>query len=91
MTWRPAVAGLLLASLACSGCLGPVSLHQAVLGYDHTVSRLGSEILLVNIGRLRHGLPVHFTQCDEYRGDLRLSDECGDPRAILRRWAERGR
>ena len=62
MIWRPAVAGLLLASLACSGCLGPISLHQAVLGYDHTVSRLGSEILLVNIGRLRHGLPVHFTQ-----------------------------
>ena len=62
MIWRLAVAGLWLASLACSGCLGPVSLHQAVLGYDHTVSRLGSEILLVNIGRLRNGLPVHFTQ-----------------------------
>ncbi len=61
MTRRPAVAGLLLASLACSGCLGPISLHEAELGYDHTVSRLGSEILLVNIGRLRHGLPVHFT------------------------------
>jgi hypothetical protein len=33
-----------------------------VLGYDHTVSRLGREILLINIGRLRNGLPVHFTQ-----------------------------
>lgn len=61
MIWRPAVAGLWLVSLVCSGCLGPISLHQAVLGYDHTVSRLGSEILLVNIGRLHHGLPVHFT------------------------------
>ena len=32
-----------------------------MLGYDDTVSRLGREMLLVNIGRLRHGLPVHFT------------------------------
>jgi hypothetical protein len=61
MSWRLAVAGLSAAALVLSGCLGPVSLHEAVLGYDHTVSRLGSEILLVNIARLRHGLPIHFT------------------------------
>jgi hypothetical protein len=61
MTRRLAVAGLSAAALVLSGCLGPVSLHEAVLGYDHTVSRLGSEILLVNIGRLRNGLPAHFT------------------------------
>jgi hypothetical protein len=61
MTRQLAVAGLLAAALALSGCLGPVSLHEAVLGYDRTVSRLGREILLVNIGRLRDGLPVHFT------------------------------
>ena len=61
MTRRLAVAGLLAAALVLSGCLGPVSLHEAVLGYDHTVSRLEYEILLVNIGRLRNGLPVHFT------------------------------
>ena len=61
MTRRLAVAALSLATLVCSGCLGSVVLHKAVLGYDHTVSRLQYEILLVNIGRLRHGLPVHFT------------------------------
>jgi hypothetical protein len=61
MTRRLAVAALSLATLVCSGCLGSVALHEAVLSYDHTVSRLGREILLVNIGRLRHGLPVHFT------------------------------
>src|SRR4029434_4419525 len=61
MTRRLAVAGLLAAALALSGCWGPVSLHTAVLGYAHTVSRLEYELLLVNIGRLRHGLPVHFT------------------------------
>jgi hypothetical protein len=60
MSRRLAVAGL-SAALVLSGCLGPVSLHEAVLGYDRTVSQLGRELLLVNIGRLRHGLPVHFT------------------------------
>ena len=61
MSARLTVAGLLALALVLSGCLGPVSLHEAVLGYDDTVSRLGHEMLLVNIGRLRHGLPVHFT------------------------------
>jgi hypothetical protein len=61
MSRRLAVAGLSAAALVLSGCLGPVSLHEAVLGYDHTVSRLGREILLVNIARLHHGLPAHFT------------------------------
>src|SRR5215510_2196103 len=61
MIARLTAAGLGLSTLLCSACLGPVSLHEAVLGYDRTVSRLGHEILLVNIGRLRHGLPVHFT------------------------------
>jgi hypothetical protein len=61
MSRHLAVPGLWLAALVCSGCLGPISLHHAVLGYDHTVSRLEYESLLINIGRLRHGLPVHFT------------------------------
>lgn len=29
--------------LVLAGCMGPVSLHQAVLGYDKTVHRLESE------------------------------------------------
>jgi len=61
MTRRLAVVELLVVSLVFSGCVGPVSLHEAVLGYDHTVSRIEYEILLVNIGRIRQGLPVHFT------------------------------
>jgi hypothetical protein len=44
-----------------SGCLGPISLHQAVLGYDRSVSRIEQEMLLVNIARLRQRLPLHFT------------------------------
>jgi len=60
MTRRLAVAALSRATLVGSGCLGSVALHEVALGYDHTVSRIEYEILLVNIGRLRHGLPVHF-------------------------------
>src|SRR5262249_4533459 len=44
-----------------SGCLGPVSLHRAVLEYDRTVVSIEWELLLLNIARLRDGLPVHFT------------------------------
>ena len=41
-------------------CLGPVSLHEAVLGYE-TVSRLEQQMLLINIARMRTGLSGHFT------------------------------
>jgi hypothetical protein len=61
MIWRLAVAALSAAALVLTGCFGGVSLNEAVLGYDHTVSRLERESLLVNIARLRNGLPVHFT------------------------------
>jgi hypothetical protein len=43
------------------GCVGPISLHQAVLGYDEATSRLDREILLLNIGRTHQNLPTHFT------------------------------
>jgi hypothetical protein len=55
--------GLVLSgiTLALSGCLGPVSLHLAVLGYDRTVSQIEQEMLLINIARVGHRRPVHFT------------------------------
>ena len=71
--------------------LGPISLHQAVLGYDQTVSRLGSEILLVNIGRLRHGLPVHFTLATSIAATFDYQTNAAILGTILRPWAERGR
>jgi hypothetical protein len=61
MTWWLAVAALSAAALALNGCFGGVSLNEAVLSYDHTVSRLERELLLINIARLGTGLPVHFT------------------------------
>lgn len=54
------VAGIVWA-LILGGCLGPASLHEAVLRYDETVSRLESEMLLLNIARTHHNLPTHFT------------------------------
>jgi hypothetical protein len=48
-------------ALTIAGCVGPVALHQAVLGYDKTVHRLESEMLLLNIARMHHNLPDHYT------------------------------
>jgi hypothetical protein len=48
-------------ALGLAGCIGPVALHQAVLGYDKTVHRLESEMLLLNVARMHHHLPDHYT------------------------------
>ncbi len=52
---------LLICTLSLTACVGPVSLHEAVLGYDETISRLDRELLLLNIARSHHNLPSHFT------------------------------
>jgi hypothetical protein len=59
----PGFALALLAplALALGGCIGPVALHQAALGYDKTVHRLESEMLLLNIARMHNRLPNHYT------------------------------
>jgi hypothetical protein len=43
------------------GCLGSISLHKAVMSYDETISRLESEMLLLNIARTYANFPHHFT------------------------------
>lgn len=58
---RPVLSILVVSVFLLSGCMGPVSLHDAVLGYDETMSRLDTEMLLVNIARTHHNLPSHFT------------------------------
>jgi hypothetical protein len=54
-----------LATLLClsflSGCASPVALHRAVLEYDWTVNRIETELLLLNIARMRYHEPIHFT------------------------------
>jgi hypothetical protein len=58
---RFAMIFLWASALGLAGCVGPVALHEAVLGYDETVSRLERELLLLNIARQHQGLPGHFT------------------------------
>lgn len=58
---RPSLPLMLASAIALAGCIGPIALHQAVLGYDETISRLESEMLLLNIARAHHNLPDHFT------------------------------
>jgi len=41
--------------------MGPPTLHRAVLAYDEVISRLQSEILLLNIARSEADHPLHFT------------------------------
>jgi hypothetical protein len=46
---------------AMLGCMGPISLHKAVLGYDETISQLERELLLLNIARTHCEIPGHYT------------------------------
>ena len=55
------LGGLLIGLFMLSGCLSPLALHQAVLEYDRTVSRVEAEMLLLNVARTRHFHPTHFT------------------------------
>jgi len=55
------VTALLIFFTCMSGCASPVALHRAVLEYDWTVNRIESELLLLNIARMRHHDPIHFT------------------------------
>jgi hypothetical protein len=55
------LGGLLIGLLLLSGCLSPLAMHQAVLEYDRTVSRVEAEMLLLNVARTRHFHPTHFT------------------------------
>lgn len=43
------------------GCVSPIALHSAAIEYDRSVSRIETELLLLNIARHRHYHPIHFT------------------------------
>ena len=66
----------LTVAIVLTGCVGPVALHQAVLGYDESVGRLERELLLLNIARTHQRLPGHFsvtssvTATFDYRANL---------------------
>lgn len=58
---RLKLLGCVILLLTLGGCLSPVAMHRAVLEYDRTVSRVETELLLLNIARVRHYHPIHFT------------------------------
>ena len=52
-----------LVALSClfiSGCFGPPAMNRALLQYDQSLVQAQTELLLVNIARLKEGLPLHF-------------------------------
>lgn len=61
LKWRglTGVASALVISL--TSCVSPLAMHRAVMEYDRTVSRIESELLLLNIARARHHRHLHFT------------------------------
>lgn len=46
---------------ALTGCASTVALDDAVVAYDTTVAESIAEQLLLNIARVRHNQPMHFT------------------------------
>lgn len=62
-----------------AGCVSPVAMQEAAIAYDRTVSRVTTELLLLNIARSRWYHPVHFTAISsiaatfEFRVDAGIS------------------
>ena len=49
-------------TIVLSGCLSPIALNKAVIGYDKATATADSKQLLLNIARAQHHEPIHFTQ-----------------------------
>lgn len=79
-TWTRWLAPICL-GVTLAGCLGPVALHQAVLKYDESVSRVEREMLLLNIARTHRNVPTHFTVTPsiaatfDYRANVGIAGE----------------
>ncbi|GKS56953.1 hypothetical protein YTPLAS18_04800 [Nitrospira sp.] len=69
----------MVASLLTSltGCLSPLAMHEAVLEYDRTVSRVEAEMLLLNIARARHFHPNHFTALSSVAATFEFQTSAG--------------
>lgn len=58
---RVCYALLLMLAAGLSGCLSPITLESAAMGYDQATADTVSRQLLLNIARARQHLPIHFT------------------------------
>lgn len=60
----PLLVPVLAAGLGpcAAGCASPVVIDEAVLSYDKALSRVRSELLLLNVARARAGLPLNGSE-----------------------------
>src|SRR5687767_6351305 len=65
--------------LVAIGCVSPVALEPALLAYDRTVARIETQMMLINIARARHGLPLHWTEVSSIAAsfDFRVTSSIG--------------
>ena len=63
LTLAKFIAGcsIILALCGLQGCLSPMALDHAVIGYDKANSDILSKLLLLNIARSHQHQPMHFT------------------------------
>lgn len=59
------------------GCISPVILDRAVLEYDEAVNQTQSKMLLLNIARARHYLPIHFTSVSNIAATYNFQVDAG--------------
>ncbi|NOZ10249.1 MAG: hypothetical protein GXP09_04295 [Gammaproteobacteria bacterium] len=43
------------------GCVSPIAMDHAVIGYDRAHAQIQTQLLLLNIARARNHMPIHFT------------------------------
>jgi hypothetical protein len=43
-----------------TGCIGPVALHEPVLGYDESINQLDREMLLLKTARKHNNLTLSY-------------------------------
>lgn len=61
LTIRKRRFSAILSNVGLAGCFSPMSLDNAVMGYDETAAGLISKQLLLNIARACLHQPIHFT------------------------------
>ena len=68
---------LALLALSIAACAGPPVLERQVVGYDEVTSRLNQSLLLLNVARVDHGHPVHFTSTSSIAATFNWSTTLG--------------
>lgn len=68
---------LAIMSLTMWGCVSPIALHRAAIEYDRSVSRIETELLLLNIARHRHYHPIHFTAVSSIAATFNFTANAG--------------